>query len=73
MYNSTGCEHILQNGKFISVIFIYYFNFAIFKYIFIVLIKKKEKEQTKNPSKNTQTKNMGGETQRSGLLTRLPH
>ena len=34
MYNSTGCEQIVQNDKFISVILIYYFDFAIFKIYF---------------------------------------
>ena len=35
MYNSTGYEHIVQNDKFLSVIFIYCFNFTIYIYIYI--------------------------------------
>ena len=46
MYNSIGCEYILQNDKFISVIFMYYINFAIFD---CFKLKKKTKL---NPSEN---------------------
>ena len=35
MYNSTGYEYIVQNDKFLSVIFIYCFNFTIYIYIYI--------------------------------------
>ena len=40
-YNSTGWEHIVQDGKFISVIFICYFSFSVFLCIFIVINQKK--------------------------------
>ena len=43
IYNSTGLEQIVHNNTFISVAFIYYFNFVSFSYIFIVLNLKKVK------------------------------
>ena len=47
MYSSTGCEHTIQNDMIISVVFIYYFNLAIFLHIYIVSNKKNREEEKK--------------------------
>ena len=50
MYISTECEQIVQNDKFISVIFIYYFNLYISFSIFLLFL-------IKNAGKNIKIKN----------------
>ena len=39
-YNSRGCEHIVQNDNFISVIFLCFFNFAVLVVFLLFYIKK---------------------------------
>ena len=43
MYNSTGYEYIVQNDKFLSVIFIYCFNFTIYIYIYIYIYRHEDR------------------------------
>ena len=48
MYISTECEQIVQNDKFISAIFIYYFNLYISFSIFLLFLIKNAGKNIKN-------------------------
>ena len=53
MYNSTECELIVLNDKFISIIAIYYFDFESFlnNFIGLIFFKKKPTSLSKNTNK----------------------
>ena len=73
MCSSTGCEHIVQNNKFISAIYVL-FQFWNSLYIFIILNLKRENRQIK--VKNTKqynewVENLKGQGSRSDCRIKL--
>ena len=56
MYNSTRCQHLVQNDKLVSIYIL--IQLRNFLYFFIVLnLNKTEKKQAADPGKKTQQYN----------------